>query len=130
MAGTLRLQTFIWLQLFAASIVLGSPVFSYEQILTKRTSPIVSDANGTTTILDPSTHQPIAQGLATDGGGTDHSTTAIIWLVFVFVIGAPLGLGGIRLWRFTSGCGPGLALTAARAWFVLLDVEIYVFTVA
>ncbi|OSC97298.1 hypothetical protein PYCCODRAFT_1377379 [Trametes coccinea BRFM310] len=80
----------------------------------KRIEPVVvtSDDGGNTTVIDPSTNQEIQQGSATDGGGIDFSVPAIIWLAFVFAVGVPLALAGIRLWRATTGAGIGLALTA------------------
>ena len=77
----------------------------------KRVTPVVvsSQAGDNTTVINPSTDQVIAQGPGTDGGGSGPA--AIIWLVFVFVVGIPLALTGVRLWRFTTGMAVGLALT-------------------
>ncbi|OJT10578.1 hypothetical protein TRAPUB_12914 [Trametes pubescens] len=77
----------------------------------KRMDPVVvtSDDGTNSTVVDPSTRQTIAQGSATDGGGVDFNVPAIIWLAFVFTVGAPLALVGIRLWRVTTGAGVGLA---------------------
>ncbi|KAI8978291.1 hypothetical protein BD414DRAFT_422162 [Trametes punicea] len=73
---------------------------------------VVTSEDGTnTTVIDPSTNQVIPQGPATDGGGVNFSVTAIIWLAFVFAVGAPLALAGIRLRRVTTGASIGLALT-------------------
>lgn len=79
----------------------------------KRMDPVVvtSDDGTNSTVIDPSTQQTIAQGSATDGGGVDFNVPAIIWLAFVFTVGAPLALVGIRLWRVTTGAGVGLAAT-------------------
>ena len=89
----------------------------------KRTTPIVvsSQVDGNTTVLNPSTNQAIPQGSGTDGGGTGFSLTAILWLIFVFVIGIPLALAGVRLWRFTTGMAVGLALTVCGASPSILD---------
>ena len=77
----------------------------------KRVTPVVvsSQAGDNTTVINPSTDQVIAQGPGTDGGGSGPA--AIIWLVFVFVVGIPPALTGVRLWRFTTGMAVGLALT-------------------
>lgn len=79
----------------------------------KRFTPIVvTSADGSNvTVLNPDTRQGIPQGIATDGAGVSFSPPAIIWLVFAFVVGVPLALAGIRLWRFTTGMGVGLAVT-------------------
>lgn len=79
----------------------------------KRVTPVVitSDIGNNSSVIDPSTNQPIPQGAATDGGGTDFSLPAIIWLAFVFVTGIPLALAGFRLYRVTTGLGIGVGLT-------------------
>ncbi|KAI0645163.1 hypothetical protein C8Q79DRAFT_912487 [Trametes meyenii] len=79
----------------------------------KRVEPVVvTSPDGTnTTVFNPANGQVIAQGSATDGGGVDFSVPALIWLAFVFAVGAPLALVGIRLWRVTTGAGVGLAAT-------------------
>ncbi|RPD57677.1 hypothetical protein L226DRAFT_165779 [Lentinus tigrinus ALCF2SS1-7] len=79
----------------------------------KRVTPVVvtSETGDNTSVINPTNNQPIAQGPGTDGGGTDFSLPAIIWLAFVFVTGIPLALAGVRLYRVTTGLGIGLALT-------------------
>ncbi|KAI0692845.1 hypothetical protein C8T65DRAFT_71134 [Cerioporus squamosus] len=79
----------------------------------KRVTPVVitSETGDNSSVIDPTTNQPIAQGVATDGGGSDFSLPAIIWLAFVFVTGIPLALAGFRLYRLTTGLGIGLGLT-------------------
>ncbi|KAI0663955.1 hypothetical protein C8Q70DRAFT_930054 [Cubamyces menziesii] len=79
----------------------------------KRFQPVVvtSDDGTNTTVINPNTNEDIPQGSATDGGGVDLSVPAIIWLAFVFAVGAPLALAGIRLSRATTGAGIGLTLT-------------------
>ena len=79
----------------------------------KRFQPVVvtSDDGTNTTVINPNTNEDIPQGAATDGGGVDFSVPAIIWLAFVFAVGAPLALAGIRLSRATTGAGIGLTLT-------------------
>ncbi len=85
--------------------------------LWKRTTPIVvsSQVGGNTTVLNPATNQAIPQGPGTDGAGAGFSPPAIIWLVFVFVVGVPLALAVVRLWRFTTGMAVGLAVTVCGA---------------
>ncbi|KAI1791155.1 hypothetical protein LXA43DRAFT_1061562 [Ganoderma leucocontextum] len=132
MAGFLRqniltpyiLTLFLWLLLLLAHVndVCASPI-ARELLLRhdadlvthlwKRTTPIVvsSEVGDNTTVLDPGTNEAIPQGPGTDGAGAGFSLTAILWLVFVFVVGIPLALAGVRLWRFTTGMAVGLALT-------------------
>lgn len=86
----------------------------------RRVAPIVktSEIGNTTAVINPSTNQVIPQGSGTDGGGTDFSLTAIIWLAFVLVTGLPLALAGIRLHRVTTGLAVGLGLTLCGESFV------------
>ncbi|KAG5720759.1 hypothetical protein E4T56_gene16934, partial [Termitomyces sp. T112] len=42
----------------------------------------------------------------------------IIWLAFSFVVGLPMTIAGIRLWRMTTGVGVGLA-AAVCSWAAL-----------
>ncbi len=79
----------------------------------KRVTPVVvtSDVGDNSSVINPITNQPIPQGAATDGGGTDLSIPAIIWLAYVFVTGVPLALAGFRLYRVTTGLGIGIGLT-------------------
>lgn len=95
--------------LTAPNVVQASPL---AVSLVKR-GPIItySDAGRVTNVTDPSTGVPITQGDATDGSGSGLDSAAIIWLAWSFVVGVPLMLAGIRLWRFTTGVGIGLSLT-------------------
>ncbi|CDO74713.1 hypothetical protein BN946_scf184847.g21 [Trametes cinnabarina] len=88
----------------------------------KRVDPVVvtSEDGANVTVIDPSTNQEIPQGSATDGGGVDFSVTAIVWLAFVFAVGAPIALAGIRLWRATTGASIGLALTVC-VWVAFVN---------
>lgn len=80
--------------------------------LTGRSAIIAYDASGNIkNITDSSTGLSVAQGAATDGGGTDFDASAIIWLVLSFVAGIPLMLGGLALPRMTTGMGIGLTAT-------------------
>ncbi|KAI0359559.1 hypothetical protein OH77DRAFT_1387263, partial [Trametes cingulata] len=95
--------------------------FTFDQHRKRMDPTIVTSADGTnTTVLNPSTNEVIAQGPATDGGGVDFSVPAIIWLAFVFTVGAPLALAGIRLWRVTTGAGVGLAATVC-VWAAFIN---------
>ena len=99
----------------------AAPVTQYW----KRITPIVvtSEVGDNTTVLNPSTNQVISQGPGTDGGGS--GPPAIVWLVFVFVVGIPLALAGIRLWRFTTGMAVGLGLTVCGASpFISISIPI------
>ena len=47
-----------------------------------------------------------------------------IWLAFVFIVGVPLALAGVRLWRFTTGMGIGLAVTICCACRAIITIVV------
>ncbi|KAG8812947.1 hypothetical protein FRC18_002735 [Serendipita sp. 400] len=51
------------------------------------------------------------QAAFSDGGGSGHNVPALLWIVFVAVVGLPLAAAGVRGWRITSGIGLGLAFS-------------------
>ncbi|KAG6871791.1 hypothetical protein C0995_016592 [Termitomyces sp. Mi166 len=79
---------------------------------------VINNSTGTPQVFNPVTQQFIPQGPATDGGGTGFDISAIIWLAFSFVVGVPMAIAGIRLWRLTTGVGIGLA-AAVCSWAAL-----------
>lgn len=86
------------------------------QQLTRINDPNVileSNNNGSTVVYSPTTGQEIPQGLATDGSGSGFSTSAVLWIVFSFVVGAPLLLVGFRGRRLTLGAAFGTAAALA-----------------
>ena len=86
---------------------IGPPWISHQ--LAKRHDNVVTLDNGTMVVVDPETSQPLAQELASDGSGNDFDAAAIIWLAWSFAVGVPLALGGIKLWRLTTGASLGIA---------------------
>ncbi|KAI0629431.1 hypothetical protein C8Q77DRAFT_1065136 [Trametes polyzona] len=88
----------------------------------KRFTPtlVTSEDGLNTTVINPATNQIIPQGSATDGGGVNFSVPALIWLAFVFAVGSPLALAGIRLWRATTGAGIGLT-AAVAVWAAFIN---------
>ena len=70
---------------------------------------IVYNVTGTPQIVNQDTGQAVPQGPATDGGGTDFSVAALLWISFCFAVGAPMSVAGIRGWRVTIGVGLGLS---------------------
>ncbi|KAG6910432.1 hypothetical protein DXG01_010787 [Tephrocybe rancida] len=79
---------------------------------------VIKNVTGTPQILNPATEQFVPQDAGTDGGGTGFDVAAVIWLAFSFVVGAPMAIAGIRLWRITTGVGIGLA-AAVCSWAAL-----------
>jgi hypothetical protein len=65
----------------------------------------------------------VPQAEASDGGGLINgrvfSAPNIIWAILASVIGAPLGVAGVKLWRITTALGIGLSL--AFTCMYLLD---------
>lgn len=51
----------------------------------------------------------VAQGSASDGGGSGRDVPAIIWMGGTLAVGVPLLLAGIRGWRLTTGAGIGVS---------------------
>ena len=145
MAGPLRLNTLtsylltllscLLLLLAHANNVCAAP-FASESLSShdvdlaahhwKRVAPIVvsSEVGDNVSVINPATDQTIPQGPGTDGGGTDFSLPAIIWLAFVFIVGVPLALAGVRLWRFTTGMGIGLAVTICCACRAIITIVV------
>lgn len=77
--------------------------------LSARSDPVITAENGTMYAIDPSTMEPVPQGPASDGSGVDLNASALIWLVWSFVVGVPLALAGIRFWRLTTAASLGIA---------------------
>lgn len=100
----------------AARFICGVSAVAAGQQLTRVNDPNVildNNNNGTTVVYSPVTGQEIPQGLASDGSGSGFSTSAVLWIVFSFVVGIPLLLAGFRGWRFTLGAAVGTAAVLA-----------------
>jgi hypothetical protein len=69
--------------------------------------PIVTTVpnTGNLTVFDPTTLQPIPQFPATDGGS--GMLNKIIWALFGILVGAPLGVVGVRAGRIATGVAVG-----------------------
>ncbi|KAH0829131.1 hypothetical protein J3R83DRAFT_2607 [Lanmaoa asiatica] len=104
---------------FSWSLVL---VLASRQLLTRVRDPnvVFVDDNGTMVVYSAATGQQIPQGLATDGSGSGFSTSAVLWIVFSFLVGAPLLLLGFRGWRLTLGAAVGTA-AALASWAVIIN---------
>ena len=72
---------------------------------------IVTVWNGNTTV---------AQGAATDGGGSGYNAAAVLWIIYCFLLGVPLVLGGLMLPRITTGIAIGLTITVSSTFASLL----------
>lgn len=74
-------------------------------------------SGGNLTVFDPTTLQPISQFPATDGGSGMLNT--IIWSLFGILVGAPLGLGGVRAGRLATGMAVGfVGVVSGKSWGV------------
>lgn len=118
MAAAARLLNVLtWLVLAAVTPARGSPVMSPPlHVLSARGLEVQNFHNGTIKVIDPSSGQSFAQGSASDGSGNDFSATAIIWIVYCFVIGVPLAFAGIRFPRVTTGIAIGITTSACREY--------------
>ena len=118
MAAAFRLDhSFSWslalLLLLAAHRVVAAAT---AQQLARVQDPNVTfniNDDGSTVVYSPVTGQQIPQGLATDGSGSGFSACAVSWIVFSFVVGAPLLLAGFRGRQLTLGVAFGLAAALA-----------------
>lgn len=110
-----RLSFLFWtiLSSFATTTLAAPFALPEPRTLVPRGKFVFNNVTGTPLIFNPATMQPIPQGLATDGGGTDFSPAALLWLAFCFLVGVPMALAGIRGWRFTTGVGIGLAVAVS-----------------
>lgn len=81
-------------------------------------------------VFDDTTGAPIPQAEASDGGALIHgrvfSAPNIIWAIAAAVIGLPLSVAGVRLWRITTALGGGLAFAFASAYWVFGYFDFYV----
>ncbi|KAL1710261.1 hypothetical protein EV121DRAFT_275806 [Schizophyllum commune] len=62
----------------------------------------------------------VAQGSASDGGGSGRDVPAIIWMGGTLAVGVPLLLAGIRGWRLTTGAGIGVS-AAVLSWAAFIN---------
>lgn len=90
----------------ASSLNLTANASTIIQIPTDRL--VINNGTGTPRVIDPGTNALVPQGPATDAGGTDLNTPALIWLLFSFSVGVPMSLAGFRGWRLSTGVGAGL----------------------
>ncbi|GAB1523508.1 hypothetical protein RhiTH_006658 [Rhizoctonia solani] len=76
------------------------------------------------TVLDDTTGAPIPQAQASDGGGLIQgrifSAPNVLWAIAATIIGLPLGVAGVKLWRVTTALGGGLVLAFAM-WTALVN---------
>ena len=97
------------------SVTHSSPIdlTTHISTISRRDGLVIENGTGTPQVLNPLTNAFVSQGPATDAGGTDFNTPALIWLSFSFAIGAPMSLAGFRGWRLSTGVGVGLAAAMA-----------------
>ncbi|KAF5375559.1 hypothetical protein D9615_009156 [Tricholomella constricta] len=117
-AAPVRLHFFFLISLLIPTI-LASP-FVPRSHLVPRGKFTINNVTGTPQVFSPVSQQFIPQGPATNGGGTDFSAAALIWLAFCFVIGTPMAIAGIRGWRLTTGVGIGLS-AAVCSWAAFIN---------
>ncbi|KAF8608137.1 hypothetical protein BDV93DRAFT_519198 [Ceratobasidium sp. AG-I] len=75
-------------------------------------------------VFDDTTGAPIPQVQASDGGGLIngrvYSAPNIIWAIAAIVIGFPLSVAGVKLWRITTALGGGLSFAFAM-WAAIIN---------
>ncbi|KAG8708538.1 hypothetical protein FRC08_018836 [Ceratobasidium sp. 394] len=110
---------FIIMLMLIVSCVNGSPVLVSRAIVRPIPMPGFS-----VSVFDDATGAPIPQVEASDGGGLVNgrvfSAPNIIWAIAAAVIGTPLGVAGVKLWRVTTALGVGLSLAFAM-WAALAN---------
>lgn len=114
MATAVRLVVpWAWLFLSAASPVHAIPaMMSGMAVLVAREDLKVNvSSDGIVTVWNGNT--TIAQGAATDGGGTGYDAAAVLWIIYCFLLGVPLVVGGVMLPRITTGIAIGLTVTVS-----------------
>ncbi|KAG8221257.1 hypothetical protein J3R82DRAFT_1421 [Butyriboletus roseoflavus] len=106
---------------FTSGVSAVAPALARQQLTRVQDPNVIFDnINGTTVVYSPVTGQQIPQGLASDGSGSGFSTSAVLWIVFSFVVGAPLLLAGFRGGRLTLGTAIGTAAVLA-SWAVIVN---------
>ncbi|KAJ1305943.1 hypothetical protein OPQ81_010661 [Rhizoctonia solani] len=110
-----------YLTLFASSLggVNARPTLALRAIIRPIPMPGFN-----VSVFDDVTGAPIPQVQASDGGGLINgrafSAPNVIWAISAAIIGVPLGVAGVRLWRVTTALGGGLALAFAM-WAALIN---------
>ncbi|EPT00405.1 hypothetical protein FOMPIDRAFT_1049725 [Fomitopsis schrenkii] len=111
-----------WLFLLAASPVHGIPAMMPGlTVLTARADLQVNvSSDGIVTVWNGNT--TVAQGAATDGGGSGYNAPAVLWIIYCFLLGVPLVIGGLMLPRITTGVAIGLTVTVSM-WAAFINTE-------
>lgn len=118
-ATTFRLnRSFLPLTLLLAARSIGrvaaaAPKFPLQLARVHDPNVILDSSNGTTVVYSALTGQQIPQGLASDGSGSAFSLSAVLWIIFSFVLGAPLLFVGFRGRRLTLAAAVGMAAVLA-----------------
>ena len=121
MAAAARLVApLAWLLISAASPVHGVPtIMPGLAVLAARADLQVNvSSDGIVTVWNGNT--TVAQGAATDGGGSGYNAAAVLWIIYCFLLGVPLVLGGLMLPRITTGIAIGLTITVSSTFAFLL----------
>ena len=119
-AGAVRrylLFIFFWVLSGLAGITFASPTrllaspSNDHSIFQVRGRPAVTinNASGSVVVFNSQTHQVIPQGAASDGGGSNFNALALFWIIFLYLVGGPLAVAGIRGWKCTIGAAIGLS---------------------
>jgi len=116
------LRILLWLFLCQSlALALASPSQPEHLRRIPQAQTTIKDPTGTIEVLGPS-NAIVTQGTASDGSGLNFSPPALIWIVFCFFSGVPIGCAGIRGWRFTTGTAIGLA-SAVCGWAAIINTE-------
>ena len=83
-------------------------IATYRVVHTMARDIVVNEASGT--VVNTADGSNVDQGSASDGAGSGFDIPAVLWLSFGLAVGLYLTLGGMRLWRMTTGFAIGLVL--------------------
>jgi len=100
--------------------VSAAPPFAQQLSRVHDPNVILDTSSGTTVVYSALTGQQIPQGLASDGSGSGFSLSAVLWIIFSFVVGAPLLFVGFRGRRLTLAAAVGTA-TVLAFWAVIVN---------
>ena len=112
-AFTLQLMLLLWFTVgFAFTFALPTygrgSIATYRVVHTMARDIVVNEASGT--VVNTADGSNVDQGSASDGAGSGFDIPAVLWLSFGLAVGLYLTLGGMRLWRMTTGFAIGLVL--------------------
>ena len=102
--------------LLAASTVHGVPTVTPGLAVLNARADLQVNVSGDGIVTVWNGNTTVAQGAATDGGGSGYDAPAVLWVIYCFLLGVPLVLGGVMLPRITTGIAIGLTVTVSSTF--------------